>query len=309
MSDIYSILSKYFDDEASYEEKHQVQQFKLENPKEFEALQSLWSKRGIDPINVDSAKAWEKIAAKAEKPKVIPLYRNLKIVASIAAVFLMLSLIGSRMIWRDSSESLVVSSKDGIQEVELSDGSIVHLNEGATIEFPEEFDTDVRNVTLKGEAFFDVAKDVDRPFKIITNHSTVEVLGTSFNIDTENDQTQISVATGKVKVASLFRNESVILTPNQSAIIDSQKLNKFETENQNYQTWRTGVFNFDKASIDQVVLELNKYYEGRIELKDLDSNCQLSTSFNQLELSEVIEIVKLTCGLQSTEKNGNYELH
>ena len=308
MSDIYTILSKHFHGESSEEEEQQVQQFKLENPEEYQSLQIFWTKKEIKLNEVDNSKAWQDIARKAEKSQPVAIYRHLKIAASVAAIFLLISIIGVSLFQQNDAPNIVSATTDSIQELVLDDGTIVHLNAGASLQYPEKFNSKERNVTLKGEAFFEVAKDAQRPFHIQTNHSTVEVLGTSFNIDTNINQTEISVATGKVKVASLSTNESTILRPNQSALVQQNKLETFDTKNLNYQTWKTGVFHFDKTAISQVVKELNTYYENKIVLANKDADCLLSTSFDQLELKKIVEIIQLSCNLKLNKKNKAYEL-
>lgn len=309
MSDIYTILSKHFHGESSQEEEQQVEQFKFENPEEYQSLQTFWTKKEINLNKFDSSKAWQDIARKAEKPQPIAIYRYLKIAASVAAIFLLISVIGLKLFQQNEAPHIVSTSEESIQKIVLDDGSIVYLNEGASLQYPEKFNSKERNVTLKGEAFFEVAKDAQRPFRIQTNHSTVEVLGTSFNIDTDANQTEVSVATGKVKVASLSTNESTILTPNQSALVQQNKLETFATKNLNYQTWKTGVFHFKKTPIHEVVKELNTYYENQIVLTNKDADCLLSTSFEKLELKEILEIIQLSCNLKLNKKNEAYELH
>lgn len=309
MSDIYTILSKHFHGESSKEEDQQVEQFKLDNPEEYQSLQTFWTKKEIEVTAFDSSTAWQDIARKAEKPKSVAIYRYLKIAASVAAIFLLVSVIGVKLLQQNDSPSIVSTSEESIQKLVLDDGSIVHLNAGASLQYPEKFNSKERNVRLQGEAFFEVAKDAQRPFRIQTNHSTVEVLGTSFNIDTDASQTEVAVATGKVKVASLSTKESTILTPNQSALVNEKTLKTFDTKNLNYQTWKTGVFHFDKTTIPQVVKELNAYYENQIVLINQDTDCLLSTSFEQLELKEILEIIQLSCNLKLNKKNEAYELH
>ena len=311
MSDIDVLLSKHFAKETTEAEEQLVQRYKLDNPEEYRAFQLFWTEKNIKVEKFDSEQAWQNVVKQAEKTKPKGLYRRLRIVAAAAAVFLLLSVIGIKLLNPSSSSSQIIAngSQETTKEILLEDGSIVYLNANATLHYPEKFSSNQREVTLQGEAFFEIAKDANRPFRIHTNHSEVEVLGTSFNIDTEKNQTEVNVATGKVRVKSLFENKSVDLIPDQSVLVNNEKLNVFPTENKNYLSWKTGVFHFEEASLNQVVEELNPYYNNKITLTKNDADCVLNSSFNQLELGEIIEIIQLNCGIQMKKNNESYELY
>ena len=313
MSDIDILLSKHFAKETTETEEQIVQRYKLENPDEYRAFQLFWAEKNIKIEKFDNEKAWQNVVKQAEKTNTKPkgLYRRLRIVAAAAAVFLLLSIIGIKLLNPSNSSNQIIASgsQEITKEILLEDGSIVYLNANATLHYPEKFSANQREVTLQGEAFFEIAKDASRPFRIHTNHSEVEVLGTSFNIDTEKNQTEVNVATGKVRVKSLFENKSVDLTPNQSVLVNKEELNVFPTKSKNYLSWKTGAFHFEEATLNQVVEELNPYYNNKITLITNNADCVLNSSFNQLELREVIEIIQLNCGIQMKKNNESYELY
>lgn len=310
MSDINNILSKHFAGEATPNEEVLAQQFKLENPEEYKALRAFWAPQKTDLNKFDTTEGWQAVTKKSTAPKRVLMYTYLRRAAAIAAVFLV-AVVGVYMFSNQniSSELITVIAKVQNEEVTLADGSIVYLNKNATLTYPEVFNSSERELTLQGEAFFEVAKDAARPFIIHTIHSEVSVLGTSFNVNAESNQTEVSVTTGKVKVQSLNREASTILTPNQSATVNEQGLDAYPTNNQNYLAWKTGVFYFEKATLNDVVRDLNSYYSPKITLENFDADCQFSSTFQQKELTEIIEIIQLSCGLQLRQKNGNYELY
>ena len=309
MSDIYNVLSKHFVGETTPEEQLLVEQFKLENPKEYHALQTFWTQKDLNLAPFDTAQGWQKVALKAKGPRRVFLYPSLRRVAAIAAVFL-ITVAGVYLFNHHVISTELVTKTAAIQNerIELEDGSIIYLNKEARIIFPEKFGSEKRELSLQGEAFFEIAKDANRPFIVHTIHSDVEVLGTSFNINTINKKTEISVATGKVKVQSLNSKEISVLIPNQSVLVTDQKMQAFSTNNQNYLAWKTGVFHFNKATLPKVVKELNRYYGDKIILSKQEADCLFSSSFNQQDLSEIMEIIKLSCELQLQQKNGVYEL-
>lgn len=310
MSDIYNILAKYFAGETSSEEEQQVRQFKLDNPEEYRALRAFWTTKGTKLSKFNTDQAWEKIAKKSNRPKRVFLLSSLRRVAAVAAIFV-LAVTGIYLYNNINTSPAIIQMTASIQKdtVELDDGTIVYLNNKASFSFPEEFDSHKREVTLEGEAFFEVAEDSKRPFIVYTNHSDVTVLGTTFNINTLEEETEVSVATGKVQVKSIINSETSILTPNQAARVTSQGMEVFSTENNNYVAWKTGVFHFDESMLQQVVEDLNSYYGNRIKLIKQDADCLFSSTFNQRDLKEIMEIIQLSCDLQLNQKNGYYELH
>lgn len=310
MSHIYNVLSKHFAGETTPDEELLVEKFKVENPQEYRTLQSFWREKRINLSQFDTKQGWQKVVQKAKRPKRVFLYLQLRRVAAVAAIFVV-AMVGAYLLHKHPSASTELLTKAAVNQndkIELEDGSIVYLNQHASLSFSKKFDTNIREVTLEGEAFFEIAKDATRPFIVHTIHSDVEVLGTSFNINTIDNQTEISVATGKVKVQSLHSNEASVLIPNQSVRVTHQKMETFDTTNQNYLAWKTGKFHFDKTTLQQVIKDLNSYYGDKITLSKKDADCLFSSSFNQRELIEIIEIIQLSCELQLQQKNETYEL-
>jgi len=310
MNDIDDILSRHFSGYTTKEEELLVSKFKSENLEEYKILQTFWTKKEIELTHFNSDEGWKEVIRAKQKPKTVKLFPYRRWIA-VAASILLLLFSGKYLYDSQSTPAALVSmtATTANQKIVLKDGSVVHLNKDTSFEYPENFSSTSREVKLQGEAFFEVAKDTSRPFRILTNHSEVEVLGTSFNIKTEDLQTEISVKTGKVKVSSLSTSDSAILIPQQSAIVNHKSLDVQSTENINYLAWKTGEFHFDKAEIKEVVQELNQYYKEKIILKSTKSECLLSTTLKDLELQEIMEIIELSCDLKMNVKNGTYELH
>lgn len=314
MSDKYELLSKHFLGETVLEEEKEIAAFKRANPDEYAVLAKLWKKEGVVVKDFDSKAAWLKVKQKANPIKVVPMYKYLRIAASIAAVAALvffLSIFIRNAYFQSETEMLMVeaTARERDRKVDLPDGSVVYLNRNARLQYPEAFDQSQRKVRLEGEAFFEVAEDASRPFLITTNHSEVKVLGTSFNINTNLEETEVVVATGKVTVKSLFEDKSAVLTPNQSAVISKSSLKSFPTKDVNYLAWKTGEFSFREKAIVEVIEGLNEYYSEQIQLVNKKTDCFLTASFNKDDLSEILEIIQLTCDLKINKKENYYELY
>lgn len=177
---------------------------------------------------------------------------------------------------------------------ELPDGSIVKLNSGSKITFPKEFAAGQRNVTLIGEAFFDVARDAKRPFRISTEKIDVTVLGTSFNVDaySESEVAVIAVKTGKVSVFNREKSDEVLLYPSQLALWKQDaKLKKEQISNEeSVFGWLDQTMMFDDDTIDQIVKTLERWYDVKFEITaKLDNKKKFTGKYKNPTLRAVME--------------------
>lgn len=160
-------------------------------------------------------------------------------------------------------------------EVILADGTHIWLNSKSELSYPVSFDEEIRKVYLKGEAFFDVARDETKKFVVSAGQCDVEVLGTQFNVEAY-DEKDLSVALikGSVKVAdSSDAEESVILKPNDVARFSDGKFEISAIADDNLYSWKDGLIVFKNSPFHDLMKKLEKNFgvEIRIENKHLDS--------------------------------------
>ncbi|GAA3774141.1 FecR family protein [Flavobacterium ginsengiterrae] len=152
-------------------------------------------------------------------------------------------------------------------EIELSDGTIVHLNSGTSLRYPVQFIKNKnRQVFLLGEAFFEVKKDQAHPFNVNTQDINVEVLGTKFNVDTYSESTTANVVLVEGKV-SLYKDNSakenpVYLKPGMkgSTIMGQSEIKTEEVNTDYYTAWLKGSLVFKNASFDEIIKKLERHY-------------------------------------------------
>lgn len=146
----------------------------------------------------------------------------------------------------------------------LEDGTRVWLNAVSELKFPVRFDTEKREVFLKGEAFFEVAEDAGHPFYICTPEARVKVLGTSFNVAAYSDEQQVEVALVKGKVCFMPQwAEECILQPGQVARFDKES-REVSITRENVEAivaWRSGVFHFENMPLEHLFLRLSRWYQ------------------------------------------------
>ncbi len=157
-------------------------------------------------------------------------------------------------------------------EIYLPDGSKVKLNSESQISHPQKFDSTRRVVKFVGEGFFEVKRNESSPFVIHTDQIETEVLGTSFNVRTYDNEssTSVAVASGRVSVTKIGRaEERIVLEANEMAIYNKSTRNvlKSRFENENVLLWKDGIIYFNKTPFDRVISDLERWYGVKFVLQ------------------------------------------
>ncbi|KUJ63491.1 hypothetical protein AR687_02030 [Flavobacteriaceae bacterium CRH] len=152
-------------------------------------------------------------------------------------------------------------------EVQLSDGTVVYLNAGTSLRYPVQFlKNKSREVSLTGEAYFEVTKDKMHPFTVNTREINVEVLGTRFNVDSynENSTTNIVLVEGKVALYKYEKTEQnqLFLAPGEkgSNAKGQTAITKEEVNTDYYTAWVKGSLVFKNASFSEIIKKLERQY-------------------------------------------------
>lgn len=314
MKDIYEILAKHFQNDTTADEEKLIENFKVDNPGEYSALKLLWFEERVDVREFDPENGWRMMLAKFElqkQTKVIPIRRNYTRIASVAAILIIGLVLTIYLLMLNQETTYIIEA--GPQErnkmVLLSDGSTLWLNASSSIAYTSSFQKRKREVKLRGEAFFEVVPDPESPFTVETTYSDITVLGTSFDVNAGELQTEVVVKTGKVQVSSLHSSDKTLLLPNQMAVVSKTKFLSHLNTDPNYLSWQTGVFKFENTPIIRVLEDLNSYYSEQFSLDTaFGSDCKLTAEFNQLTIGQVIEILEITCDIKITNEGNKYFL-
>lgn len=148
--------------------------------------------------------------------------------------------------------------------VKLSDGTKVWLNSDTEFEYPTYFEGQERVVSLKGEAYFEVTHDEQKPFIVKSGEQRVRVLGTSFAVQAYDDGTPLltTLEEGSVEVA--YENRRVVLVPGQQSALSNDTLSVYKVNTFEYTAWRNGVFIFVDMPLLQIMNTLSKWYNINI---------------------------------------------
>ena len=157
--------------------------------------------------------------------------------------------------------------KGGEFKLQLADGTQVYLNSATDLRYPVAFTGSERRVYLKGEAYFEVAKDAEHPFIVVTDDVQVRVYGTSFNVNTLGaDGVRTVLVVGKVGIRGQDSNREYVLKPNELAFYDRNSRDmKIETVDPDlYTLWRKGIFVFERETLENIMNTLSLWYDMEV---------------------------------------------
>ena len=179
----------------------------------------------------------------------------------------------------------------------LSDGTRVWLNNESELTYPVSFTGNERKVEIKGEAYFEVAKDPKRKFIVSSNDVTTEVLGTHFNVNAYNDEAAIKVTLLEGSVEVKNQNSKVRIRPSEQARIPdrvSRITVSGATNLDEVMAWKNGRFYFDGADIKTIMRQLSRWYNVDIEYKDEISYTFVAKINRDVPVSDLLNLLQLT---------------
>jgi len=244
-------------------------------------IEDAWDVSGAEEVIVTKQETEDLLQKIVKKNKTATILSFKNLVAGIAALFALA--LGS--VWLMQGQTKVYTEA-GL--VTLADNSTVDLRKGSRLEV-NSFSDQGRNVTLRGEAFFDIAKDASRPFTITTSSTKVEVLGTSFLVKEAKESVFVDVEEGRVKFSGKRNDsESLILTKGMKAEYNEKKgLAKVEYEN--LSAWRDGVYQYQDQILSDVLKELSAIFSTRIDVENQQLlNCRISAILTADNLEDIL---------------------
>jgi len=196
-------------------------------------------------------------------------------------------------------------------QIELSDGTLVHLNAGSSLRYPVNFLSEgPRQVFLSGEAYFDVAKNVSNPFIVNVDELDVKVLGTQFNVSAYEEDKNIDVVLVEGAVSldkkNELQNHSVTLSSGQKGSYkqDSKIIMVNEVNTNLYTSWRQGYLVFRDLTFDNILTKLERHYNIEIENTNAELGKEIfNASFDNVEVEKVLSYFNDTHKIDYEIKN------
>jgi ferric-dicitrate binding protein FerR (iron transport regulator) len=185
-------------------------------------------------------------------------------------------------------------------KISLPDGSLVWLNSASSLKFSMAFNQLDRKVYLTGEAYFEVAKNKLKPFKVLANNTVVQVLGTHFNVHAYNDEKAVktTLLEGSVKIYTGGRSKTIM--PGQQAYIklNSPKIKIQPIDVHKSVAWKNDLFIFDGEDMESVMKQVARWYNVEVEYKDGIPQTHISGSISRNNnLSQILNMLELTGGV------------
>lgn len=201
----------------------------------------------------------------------------------------------------------------GEYQMVLPDGTKVWLNSATELTFPSRFADGRREVTLKGEAYFEVASNPEKPFLVTTDRAMVKVLGTAFNVESYEDAGNIQVALLRGSVAFSAAGDAVVLKPGEIADLDRRdgRTTVREGDVKAIIAWTQGRFNFDNMPLEELLPRLERWYGVKFVFDD--ATCRhfrytgAVTKYRQLNY--VLDMISSMSMVSFTEKEGKIHVH
>lgn len=302
----FELIIKESKGEITREESADLESIKNQNEEyaqSYEQVKQLWMDSGkIKYISPEQkAKDWTLLSGKLRSAR--PSYAW-RVAASVALLIGFLSLMYYSFLYpyKDFSHYHAVHAPLNLQ---LADGSKIELNTGSEIYVSDQFNQEDRKLILKGEAFFEVAKNPSLPFEVTAGESRTTVLGTTFNLWQQKDQTLLTVLEGLVRFGSEMKNLEV--AAKQSARLVDEDVNQVHP-NRNQLSWRTGLLVFNNTAIEQVIQDLEHHYQIQINWQAMKQNEVLTTQFEDASLEEVMEELSLLLDVKITQDGQTFTI-
>ncbi len=216
------------------------------------------------------------------------------------------------------SVNKVIISYGKKSKIVLSDGTKIWLNAGSQLAYPSVFTEKTRQVTLVGEAFFDVVKNPKKPFIVNASDLSVQVLGTRFDISAYPDDKVIQTVLEEGKVSLKYSAKGILgqehvveMEPNQMVELEKStgKASRTMVDVSKYISWKDGMLEFERVDLGRALKQVERFYDVKIFLSDQTiSSYKLSGKLDlKDEPEKVLNVIKLTVPIDWQRKsNGDF---
>ncbi len=307
----YSTINKYLAGEASEAEVKEIYnwiELSPENREEFIIYKKIWVLTSIPEKGMDEGWSPSIITQSPRKPSQL-LRKYISYAASILVIF------GLGMVlqhWISSSklknltylaDTKIEVPKGQMSKIILPDGTRVQLNSESKLIYSSAFQSGNRTVTLEGEAFFDVAKDVNHSFVIKTPLLDFKVYGTKFNVEAySNNEVNTTLVEGSLGVIGKRGNELARLVPGENANFKkgSADLIVENVDTQLFTSWKDGIVTFRNEKLKDIARKIERWYNVQIIINNekLGEEVYMGTIMKNKPIDQLLEVFRLTSSLE-----------
>lgn len=299
------LIARYLNGECNGTEKadlHRWLETSEENRKLFFGVKDAWDAAAAVDKQTEVAllQFYKKAASKNGAAQSVKMWKRISSVAAVL-VFGLLSFFAFHMLKQHQSDLLTLNVPMGSKsELVLADGTRVVLNAGSKLTYPGVFETEHREITLEGEAFFEVSANKLHPFIVNTSDYKVRVTGTRFNVCSyaDNSYSTVTLAEGKVDIHLKNNKKAIDVEPGQQFKLDRdrRKYSLTETDVNATLSWKDGEFSFREVQFSDLVKRLERWYNVKLHYTAPElGEMKYSGRFrNQETIWQVLDALKLT---------------
>lgn len=274
----------------------------------YDQQRKLWA--SVDDLQkmktIDKEKALKKVEAKLFGRFSMTRLKKLERVAAILFIPLLLS---SLFILYHSHLSGNFENRTVFNTIEvplgtrssftLPDGTFIWLNAGSSLKYPLPFNKRNREVTLNGEAWFDVKKDSQRPFVVSTSDINIKVLGTSFNCSayTNAEKIETALVEGEIEIWGKNGKNKFLVKPGELAVFSKEEktIEKSQTNLDKHIAWKSGKIMFRDDPMDKVIEKLGRWYRVEFQVEDPEIlKYTYSATFSGESLDQILKMLALS---------------
>ncbi|MCK9204692.1 MAG: FecR domain-containing protein [Bacteroidales bacterium] len=319
------ILAKYLSGEMSEAESRAFEEgisVSEEKKISVEKMKSLWTamERKKDIKSPRTREAWDKLYGRLQDEQLIPsrevAKRKISFPVFIRIAAMVLILLGLSMViyWSMNRKPAIEMVQLNTGHTEntliktLGDGSVIYIAQNSLFSYPREFDPGSRNVELKGEAFFDISPNPDKPFIIETGEATIQVLGTAFNVKTNPGKGfELCVDRGKVKVTlNKDPSHSEMVTAGEKISTIHNNLVKSKCLVNEATPWYKQRMHFKDETLRNIISVLNRNFSATFALADDEiGKHKLTVTFQNETAETMTGLICAALNLKSQTINGS----
>jgi transmembrane sensor len=313
--DIDDLIGKVLAGEATEQEQQELNTWLAEsaaNQTYFNNLKTIFDKAAAKNVQLefDTDAAWNKVKNKITQGRVVPINRRseakvlwLRIAAGVAIVIGVFYFLNNPMA---PQQQVAIVSTDSTRQDTLPDGSTAFLNKQSELAYRYDKKAKSRKVILKGEAYFSVKHDEEKPFVIEADEVLVRDIGTEFNLKAypEKDTIEILVTEGEVQFYTQY-DSGLNLKAGERAIYSKRNKTfyRIEKPDTNILAYKTKVFSFNNTDLKSVVELLNEVYNSKIVLANVKLfDCRLTANYKEDNAAIIAEVIAETMNLTLTRK-------
>ncbi len=298
-------ILKLIKDELSSKEEKEVVDWLFNNPKKRKQYEILKAKHVATSLRKSKGAVSVFTTIKKNSLKHAYKYAALFVIILTSSVLTWHVLNDDNLINENTNTSrnslvLITTQKAEKKEIILEDSTKITLNSNSVLSYPKHFSGNTREVAIKGEAFFEVTENTEKPFIVTTDDGMkIKVLGTSFNVKSypEDRNVETTLVTGKVKVIEENKNTIVELSPSQKAtyIKSEDKMIVEKVDTKNFTSWKEGRLIYNDTPMREVIKDLERMYNLNFDVVSNEIlDYKYKGEFDNLNIKQILDLFEVS---------------